>query len=156
MKSSRKFSIAAMVAVSVSLIGCGSLSQSDHNSNVYSASSMGRPQYVEYATVVSTRPIVIQKEGVIGSIGGAVVGGMLGSQIGGGRGQMIGGLAGVLAGASVGKAVDQNTSQEAALEITVQRANGQTVAVAQGADQNFAPGERVKLIQENGKMRITR
>lgn len=150
----KRLSTLLLAVAALSLTACGTVGQPSANSNVYGTSSAHRAQYVSYGTVVSTREVVLQGGDGVGTAAGAVVGGLIGNQVGGGRGRIVGTLAGVLAGATVGKAVDRNTSQQVAQEIIVRRFNGGDIAVIQGFDQNFRPGDQVAIVQDGNAVRI--
>jgi len=78
-----------------------------------------------------------------------VVGGVAGSNIGKGRGAVIGTVLGAVAGGVVGSHAEQSLSDRAALEITVRTDAGRTFAVVQEAGgENFAPGQRVRILTD--------
>jgi outer membrane lipoprotein SlyB len=56
-----------------------------------------------------------------------------------------------------GDAIEERATREQALQITVDLDKGSTIAVVQAADQQFAVGERVKILRgERGAARVTK
>ncbi len=106
-----------------------------------------RQGYVE-----SVRPFMIEgtKSGT-GELVGAALRGATGSTIGKGWGEVAGAILGGLAGA----AIKENATRQSVLEITVQLDNGRRVAVTQGADESFYPGDRVLILTYDDVARVT-
>src|SRR5512134_138075 len=89
-------------------------------------------QEVQMGTVESVREVKIEgtKSGV-GTAAGAVVGGVAGSEVGGGKGQIIGGVLGAVVGGVAGAAVEEGTTKQKGVEITVKLDGGRLIAVTQ-------------------------
>jgi outer membrane lipoprotein SlyB len=92
----------------------------------------------------------------VGTAAGAVVGGVAGSSVGNNKGAAVGAVLGAVAGGIAGQAIENQTSKQEGLEITVRLDNGELRAIVQAADgQQFQPGERVRLLTGAGGTRVT-
>ena len=116
-------------------------------------------QRVSFGTVQSVREVRIENDAsvgtAVGTIGGAIVGGVLGSMVGDGRGRTLATMGGAIAGAGAGHLGGQALQTQTGLEITVLMDSGETIAVAQGADLAFSPGQRVQVVSGSGTTRVT-
>jgi len=130
----------------------------------YSASSQVYPRYetrtaydVEFGEVLGVREVEIEGYStVVGRWGGAVVGDAIGSTVNGHSTRRVARAVGGVTGAIVGEAIERELTAEIGLEITVQLANGDTIAVVQARDIVFAPGDRVRvLFGPEGSARVT-
>jgi outer membrane lipoprotein SlyB len=139
------------------LTGCAS---ADFGSpNTYQRYDVQRIGHMEAATIIRVRPITIESNSDssgLTSIVSAAASAFLGSQIiGNGRGRYISGaLSGAAAGV-ISQRVSVAMSRHSGIEVSLRRANGQTVVVSQVDDQHFAPGEHVYLISSDSGYRIT-
>ena len=134
-----------MLALAMLSAGC-----TNYSGNTYSGSQVRSAQTVQYGTVVSVQPVTLEEDrpAVLGTVGGGVVGGVLGNMVGGGRGKTLATIAGAALGAAGGYA------GEKALTIVE---NGQQLSIVQAADQQFSPGERVRVLRgSDGSARVTR
>ncbi|CAB3773196.1 Outer membrane lipoprotein SlyB [Paraburkholderia humisilvae] len=148
--------IAAMVSA-LALAGCAYNSSSP---DVYTASQAQREETVQMGTVDSVRQVIISSNNGdpsgLGLVGGGVIGGLAGSRIGGGTGSIITGIVGGLAGAAVGNALENEAAKKNGVEITVRLDNGELRAVTQADTGDlFNPGDRVRLLSEDGITRVT-
>jgi len=91
----------------------------------------------------------------IGTVAGAVVGGVAGSTIGHGKGSTIAAVVGAVAGGLAGSAIEEGVTRKDGLEITVKLDSGGLVAVVQEADEQFHPGEKVRLLESGGTTRVS-
>ena len=91
----------------------------------------------------------------VGALAGGIVGGVAGSNIGGGKGATIGTVLGAVAGGVAGQAIEEHASKKNGLEITVKLDGGQLVAITQEADEQFHPGERVRILSGRGTSRVS-
>lgn len=143
---------ALLLALGAGLTGCAT----DQSASSYAPREARREMNVRMGVVESVRPVTIQgKETPIGGATGAIIGGVAGSTIGGGRGSSLMALAGAVAGGLVGNAVEKNASKTPGLEITVRLENGQLTAITQEADEQFRPGERVRILSDGRTSRVT-
>ena len=125
--------------------------------NSYSRNQARTEQSVRMGTVEGVR--VVRLEGTrspVGTLAGGVVGGVAGSAIGQGRGSTIGAVLGAVAGGLAGSAIEQGVTRKEGLEITVRLDNGNMIAITQEADEQFKPGERVRVLSGGGVSRVTR
>ena len=100
----------------------------------------------------------VQIEGTktpIGTLAGGAVGGIAGSGIGGGSGRAVGAILGAVAGGLAGSAAEEGITRKDGYEITVRLNNGDLRAVVQEADEQFRPGDRVRLVSQGGVTRVT-
>ena len=148
-----KMAIAGAIVASAFITGCASTT----SGSVYSSGQAGREQTVRMGVVESVRQVTIEgsKSGV-GTIAGGAIGGVAGSNIGGGnRGSAVGTILGAIAGGLAGNAIEEGATKKPGLEITVKLDNGELRAITQDADENFRPGERVRLLSAGGVTRVT-
>ena len=125
--------------------------------NSYSRSQARTEQSVRMGTVEGVR--VGRLEGTrtpVGTLAGGVVGGVAGSAIGQGRGSTIGAVLGAVAGGLAGSAIEEGVTRKEGLEITVRLDNGNIIAITQEADEQFKPGERIRVLSGGGVSRVTR
>ena|SRR5688572_15025709 len=140
------------------LAGCAALAgcQTRESANVYSKHEAGREQLVRYATVDSVRKVIIQgSQSGVGAVAGGVTGGVAGSGVGQGRGAATAGVLGGVAGGVIGNTVEEKMTRKDALEIVVKLDSGELRAIVQEADQEFQPGQRVRLLTSGGITRVT-
>ena len=105
----------------------------------------------------AARTLEEDRPAVLGTVGGGVVGGVLGNMVGGGRGKTLATIAGAALGAAGGYAGEKALTKQNGLEITVELENGQQLSIVQAADQQFSPGERVRVLRgSDGSARVTR
>lgn len=143
--------ILAMIAT-LSLVGCAS----NVGSTDYSTGQARSVQEVSYGVVTNVRQVTIQGNNnlPIGGLAGAAAGGVAGSEVGGGNGQIVGAVLGAVLGGLGGNALQQQVSSQKGLEITVKLDSGHIIAVTQGADVPFYPGDRVQILSGNGVTRV--
>ena len=113
-------------------------------------------QEVQMGVVESVREVKIEgtKSG-IGTAAGAVVGGVAGSEIGRGKGSVVGSVLGAVVGGVAGSAVEEGTTKQKGLEVTVKLDGGRMIAVTQAADEQFKVGDRVRILSGGGVTRVT-
>lgn len=83
--------------------------------------------------------------GGIGMAGGAAIGAATTNSVGG---ALVGGLLGAVGGAIAGNIVDRGGSGQRGIEVTVQKDDGQTVAIAQPDNGDVQMGDRVRIVQD--------
>ena len=113
---------------------------------------------VKFATVQSVRFVKLEgTKSQVGTVAGGAVGGIAGSGVGGGRGSAVAAVLGAVAGGMAGAAIEEGVTRSQGVEVTVRLDGGRYMAVVQqDAGENFRPGERVRLVQDGGTMRVTR
>src|SRR5258708_11531738 len=90
-----------------------------------------------------------------GALAEGAVGGSAGSDAGVGKGSGVGTILGAVVGGVAGSAIERGVTQKKGVEVTVRLDNGELRAIAQEADEEFRPGERVRLVTGGGKTRVT-
>jgi outer membrane lipoprotein SlyB len=114
-------------------------------------------QSVRLATVMSVRQVRIEgTHSGLGGLAGAVVGGVAGSTAGGGRGNGLATAAGAVVGGLAGSALEQGSTRQLGVEVTLQYDNGKLSAITQGADESFKVGDRVVVTSGGGVTRVTK
>jgi len=146
--------VGLLLAMGALMTGCAS----SNSGEVYSRDQARKAQTLEYATVVSVKPVTIEgTKTALGTSVGGVAGGVLGSTVGRGTGRTVGTVVGALAGAAIGTAAEEGATRKPGLEIVVKKDNGPTLVVVQEADVSFAAGERVKIITAgDGTTRVSK
>jgi len=140
------------IALAGALAGC----ITHESGNVYSKHEAGREQTVRMATVDSVRKVTLEgSQSGVGAATGGVVGGVAGSQVGHGAGSSVAAVLAGVAGGVAGNALEHKATSKDALEITVRLDSGEMRAIVQEADQQFAPGQRVRLLSSGGVTRVT-
>ena len=136
------------------LSGCAGGSSSG---SVYTPGQAQREQTVRMGVVEGVRQVTIERApSGVGAVAGGVIGGVAGSNVGQGKGATIGSVLGAVAGGVAGQALEGGIGRKAGLEITVKLDNGELRAITQEADEQFKPGERIRLLSGNGVTRVTR
>lgn len=140
------------VALAAALAGCITHESAD----VYGKHEAGREQTVRMATVDSVRKVTLEgSQSGVGAAAGGAVGGISGSQVGHGAGSSVAAVLGAVAGGVAGNALESKATSHGALEITVRLDSGEMRAIVQEADQQFTPGQRVRLLSSGGITRVT-
>jgi outer membrane lipoprotein SlyB len=123
----------------------------------YSREQARREQTVRMGHVESVREVKLEgtRSGV-GPAAGAVAGGVAGSSVGSGRGAVLGTVAGAVIGGIAGQAAEQGFTAKRGVEVTVKLDNGTMVAIMQEADEQFRPGDRVRILSDGATSRVTR
>jgi outer membrane lipoprotein SlyB len=130
------------------LAGC----QSELKGDTYSRDEARKIHEVEYATVESTRFVIIEgTKTPFGTIIGTVIGGIAGSAVGGGKGQEIAAVLGGAAGAIVGSVAEEQVTRRQGIEIVVRYDDDLVIAIVQEADPDdpFSKGDRVRVTYSN-------
>lgn len=142
------------IALAATLAGCA---VTPNSGSVYHARQTQNEQTVRMATVESVREVTIDKGGDSGTgvMAGAALGGLAGSGAGGGNGAVATAIIGAVAGGLVGQNIEANMSNRKGFEITVRLENGELRAIVQDADELFRAGERVRLLSDGRKTRVT-
>ena len=151
--STSLYRITGFAAALLLLSGCAGPSSSG---GVYTPGQAQREQTVRMAVVEGVRQVTIEKApSGVGAVAGGVVGGVAGSSVGGGKGSTIASILGAVAGGLAGQAIEGGVGRKTGLEITVKLDNGELRAITQEADEQFKPGDRVRLLSGTGVTRVT-
>ena len=129
---------------------------SSNSGGVYQRGEARQIQTVKTGVVESVRQVRLEgTKTPIGGATGAVVGGVAGSTVGGGRGQIITSVLGAVVGGIAGAAAEEGLTRKDGIEITVKLDTGNLVAVVQEADEQFSPGDKVRIVESGGVARVT-
>ena len=148
-----------LLFVSISLTAAllaGGCATSSSSGRAYSSSQTRGEQTVRLGVVDSVRQVNIEgSKSPVGVIAGGAIGGIAGSNVGGRRGSTIGTVLGAIAGGMAGNAIESKITEKQGIEITVRLENGELRAITQEADEEFRPGQRVRLLSSGGTTRVT-
>jgi outer membrane lipoprotein SlyB len=129
---------------------------SSQSASTYSRDQALHEMTVRTGVVDSVRAVTIDgTKSPIGAGAGAVVGGIAGSTVGHGKGSDVAAVLGSVAGGVAGAAAENSATKQPGIEITVKLDSGSYVAVVQAADEEFKPGDKVRLVSGNGETRVT-
>lgn len=123
----------------------------------YSRSEAGAMQRVQYATIVSLRPVKIEgtKSG-IGTAAGAVAGGVAASGVSGGRTGTVAAVIGAVVGGLLGAATEEGMTRTDGVEFGLKMDDGREVSVVQALSPNevFRVGDKVRVLYSSGRTRV--
>lgn len=149
MKLSKLYLIAFL---SVFLAACASA----NSGNVYSRDDARKVQTIKTGVVESVRSVKLEgTKSPIGTVAGGAIGGIAGSSVGGGRGSAIAAVIGAVAGGLAGSAIEEGVTRKDGIEITVKLDGGSMIAIVQEADEQFHPGEKVRIVENADTSRVT-
>jgi outer membrane lipoprotein SlyB len=141
-----------MVFLAALLAACAS----SNSGEVYTRDQTRQVQTVKMGVVESVRQVKIEgTKTPIGAGAGAAVGGIAGSTVGGGKGSTIAAVLGAVAGGVAGAAAEEGVTRKDGVEVTVRLDSGAIIAIVQEADEVFAPGEQVRILEGGGVTRVT-
>jgi outer membrane lipoprotein SlyB len=141
-----------MAFISVFLAACAS----SNSGSVYKRDDARKVQTVKTGVVESVRAVKLEgTKTPVGTVAGGVVGGVAGGSIGSGRGSAIAAVIGAVAGGIAGSAIEEGVTRKDALEITVKLDGGGLIAIVQEADEQFHPGEKVRIVENPDNSRVT-
>ena len=148
----RVYHLVLLIAGSLLISGCAS----GTGGKDYSRAQTRVVHEVEMGRVESVRAVRIEgTKTPIGAGAGVIVGGVAGSSVGGGRGAAIGTTVGAVLGGLGGAAAEEAVTRKDGYEITVRLDSGRLIAVTQAADENFRPGDRVRVLTGNSVTRVS-
>jgi outer membrane lipoprotein SlyB len=144
--------VMAIVVMAAMLGAC----VSSNSGSVYKRGEARTVQTVKMGVVESVRLVKLEgTKSPVGTGAGAVVGGIAGNTVGGGRGRAITTVLGAVVGGLAGSAAEEGFTRKDGVEITVKLDSGNMIAVVQEADEQFNPGERVRILEANGVTRVS-
>lgn len=127
--------------------------------DVYSREEAQRTMYVQWATVVSTKAVVIEGDrSNAGKVAGGLIGGAAGYGVTQSSTRAVTTAVGAVAGAVAGQAIEEKATRAQGLELTVKMDNGETIIIVQEVKSvnDFVAGDRVKLVSGSGKLHATK
>ena len=129
---------------------------SSNSGSIYSRDDARKVQTIKTGVVESVRLVKLEgTKSPIGTVAGGAIGGIAGSSIGGGRGSAIAAVIGAVAGGLAGSAIEEGVTRKDAIEITVKLDGGSMIAIVQEADEQFHPGEKVRIVENADTSRVT-
>lgn len=129
---------------------------SSNSGSVYSRDEARKVQTVKMGVIESVRTVKIEgTKTPIGTAAGAAVGGVAGSTVGHGKGSAVAAVVGAVVGGLAGAAAEEGLTRKDGLELTVKLDSGALVAIVQEADEEFKPGDKVRLIDSGGTTRVS-
>ena len=141
-----------LIFVALVLGGCAS----SMSGGAYTRGQARQVEDVKMATVESVRDIQIEgTKTPIGAGAGAIIGSVMGGNSRSRNVSAIGGVVGGVVGGMAGAAAEEGITRQSGYEITVKFDDGKMIAVAQGADEKFAVGDRVRVLTGGGVTRIS-
>lgn len=153
---SRKVLYTTALLSALLVTGCA---QQSNTGTSYSRSEARQVQTVRMATVQSVVPVIIEgrMDGLVGSGAGAIIGGIAGSGVGGGSGQQIATVVGAVAGGVAGQRIEEAASRRHGVELTLTLDDGSMISVVQENDPNqqFSPGQRVRILGQGNNIRVS-
>jgi len=147
--SVRTPALAALAAIALAVGGCATPAY-------YVSPAVAPAPSMEPGVVENVRPIVFQGPYTgLGALSGAALGGWAGSGIGAGSGNAAAIVGGVLIGSLIGSAVETEAAKRPGVEVTVRLDTGRTIAVVQDAGEAFAQGDRIRVMSDGYRTRVT-
>ena len=129
---------------------------SSNSGSVYKRDDARKVQTVKTGVVESVRTVKLEgTKSPVGTVAGGAVGGIAGSSVGHGRGSAIGAVIGAVAGGIAGSAIEEGGTRKDALESTVKLDGGAMIAIVQEADEEFRPGDKVRIVEGCDTSRVT-
>jgi len=134
-----------------------SCAQQSLRGDTYSRSEAGQAQTVREGRITSIRYVKIEGGNTAGMILGGVAGGVLGNQIGGGSGRTLATVGGAGLGAVAGSHAQQSMGSRQGIEVQVHLDGGGSLSVTQEVNprESFSEGDRVRVLGDGGRTRIT-
>lgn len=142
-----------VLLIPIALAGCASGRGGDD----YERAEARRVYEVKTGVVENVRVVKLEgtKSGV-GTVAGGALGGIAGSEVGRGKGSAVGAVLGAVVGGIAGSAAEEGMTRKTGLEITVRIDYGRTIAVVQeDTGEQFARGDRVRILESGGQARVT-
>ena len=141
-----------VATLSVLVAACAS----SNSGSVYKRDDARKVQTVKTGVVESVRTVKLEgTKTPIGTVAGGAIGGIAGGSVGHGRGSAEVAVIGAVAGAIAGSAIEEGVTRKDALEITVKLDGGSMIAIVQEADEQFHPGEKVRIVENSETSRVT-
>ena len=136
------------------LAGCASGRGGDD----YERTGARRVYEVKMGVVEHVRTVKLEgTETGIGAAAGGALGGIAGSTAGRGKGSAVGAVLGAVVGGLAGAATEEVTTRKTGVEVTVTLDSGRTIAMVQeDKGENFKVGERVRVLESGGQVRVSR
>lgn len=129
---------------------------SSNSGSVYKREDARKVQTIKMGIVESVRLVKLEgTKSPVGTVAGGAVGGIAGSSVGHGRGSAVAAVIGAVAGGIAGSALEEVATRKDGLEITVKLDGGGLIAIVQEADEEFKPGDKVRIVENGETSRVT-
>lgn len=129
---------------------------SSNSGSVYKRDDARKVQTVRTGVVESVRTVKLEgTKSPVGTVAGGAIGGIAGSSVGGGRGSAIAAVIGAVVGGLAGSAAEEGITRKDGLEITVKLDGGALIAIVQEADEQFSPGDKVRIVENSDTTRVS-
>lgn len=132
---------------------------SGKSGDVYTRDQVRQIQTYRVGVIEGLREVRIEgTKTPIGAGAGTVVGGIAGSTVGGGKGSSVVSVIGAVVGGVVGAAAEEGYTRENGLEFSIMLEDGSHISVVQARsvnDEIFAVGDKVRIIESAGVVRVT-
>jgi outer membrane lipoprotein SlyB len=141
---------AAALLAAAALGGCATSGPAD-----YDAREARYAANVSYGTIESVRPVRLNEDHAgVGTGAGAVIGGLLGNTFSHGGGRAATTILGAVGGGLAGNALERSATTQTGEEIIVRLDSGRSIAVVQSGYQDFAAGQRVRVLAGPERTRV--
>ncbi len=142
-----------IAVLSVVVTACAS----SNSGSVYKRDDARKVQTVKTGVVESVRTVKLEgTKTPIGTIAGGAIGGIAGGSVGsGGRTSAVTAIIGALVGGLAGAFSEEAITRKDGVEITVKLDGGGLVAIVQEADEQFKPGEKVRIVENSDTSRVS-
>jgi len=156
MKITFKASLLLAFACPFLAVSCATPS---NTGDTYSKHEAGRAQSVKEGQITSIQNVTIEGGTTAGTLIGAGAGAVAGHRIGSGStANTLGSIGGGLVGSAIGSNVQKSVGSKAGFNIVVRLDDGGSISVVQEANarEHFRVGDRVKVIYNGNRTRVTR
>jgi outer membrane lipoprotein SlyB len=129
---------------------------SSRSGKVYSQDQARKAHSVYFGTILTVDEVTIEgTQSGAGAILGGALGAAAGQTIGGGSGKILSTVGGAVGGGIGGAAIEKKVTTKVGVELTVELDNGEIIAVVQEKDDDYAVGDRVRMLKSSdGTTRI--
>lgn len=132
---------------------------SSKTGDVYTRDQVRQAQTFRVGTIEQLNDVRIEGTGSqIGTAAGTVVGGIAGSSTGGGKGSDVMRVLGAVVGGVAGAAAEEGYTREDGIEFSILLEDGSHISVVQeklANDESFKVGDKVRVIESGGVVRVT-
>ena len=129
---------------------------SSNSGGVYKRDDARKVQTVKTGVVESVRTVKLEgTKTPIGTVAGGAIGGIAGGSVGSGRSSAITAIIGALIGGLAGAFSEEAITRKDGVEITVKLDGGGLIAIVQEADEQFKPGEKVRIVESSDNSRVS-
>ena len=149
----KSIQIVIVVILALIISACAS----SNSGSVYKRDDARKVQTVKTGVVESVRTVKLEgTKTPIGTVAGGAIGGIAGGSVGGGgRTSAVAAVLGAVVGGLAGAFSEEAVTRKDGVEITVKLDGGGLIAIVQEADEQFKPGEKVRIVENNETSRVS-